>query len=170
MRRFVTKKVFRMIAISLTIMVCLFSASVVAANTYRKNVVYSDNDTSESEAAAVTISQDCDTASAKVAAKEAAEAAKKAADEAKAKIAEAECKAPETTKPAEKPAATTPAAPEKPAETKKPAATTPAATQNRPKQPKSRQRPHRQPPQSRPRLHRHRQPAPILSRQKSARW
>ena len=131
MKRFVTKKVFRMIAISLTLMVCLFSASVVAANTYRKNAVYSDIDTTGSDIAAVQdmqteiVRKDC---GAEAAAKEAAAAAEKAAEEAKAKTAEAECEAPGT-KPAEKPAVTTPAQTQKPAETtKKPAATTPATT------------------------------------------
>jgi uncharacterized YkwD family protein len=131
MKRFVTKKVFRMIAISLTLMVCLFSASVVAANTYRKNAVYSDIDTTGSDITAVQdmqteiVRKDC---GAEAAAKEAAAAAEKAAEEAKAKTAEAECEAPGT-KPAEKPAVTTPAQTQKPAETtKKPAATTPATT------------------------------------------
>jgi uncharacterized YkwD family protein len=129
MRRFVTKKVFRMIAVSLTIMVCLVSVSVLAANTYRKNAVYGENDTSGKQVeAAVEVKteidgQNCDPATAEAAAKEAAAAAEKAVGEAKAKIAEYGCGTPET-KPAEKPDATTPAEPNKPAE--KPDATTPA--------------------------------------------
>jgi uncharacterized YkwD family protein len=148
MRRFVTKKVFRMIAVSLTIMVCLVSVSVLAANTYRKNAVEGDNDASGGQVEAVAeikteiIGQNCDPATAEAAAKEAAAAAEKAVAEV-AKIAESGCGTPgtkpaekpdattpaETTKPTEKPAATTPSETTKPAETtQKPAETTPAET------------------------------------------